>query len=624
MYIAGNGVSGVFRVKRNSGVLNANSGRGLGGSGQSGYCRSRRSGRAPDINSLHTAVRQPQASGFGAGSILTNCIGIPDELYGCGADSIAVGIGVVMGLTPNLIRSLHAGGKQGLNIGYIRACSPDAALRVVSFIVIIFDVVAKPVISLVSMCIINGAVELEQFLGTIGTGGNNRLCDFPDCGVSHVAGHGISNRGVPADEVVVRAGRGAIECGGSSVGGCIIGLIRKRLTAHTVGVLDYVILGNIRDLTGLGGLADSLIIGRRLHGPAAAVCLEVGLASGVLHLIGEVGKRLVGVKSKSGVSLVGSVELVDIASRINNEVAPEISVFVLCHRCKLVGTFLKIPEVGYLAVALGILRNVICGILNTNCDSTAGRPGKGSSYCRSRRSSRAPDINSLHTAVRQPQAGGLSSARVQPAGGSIPDELDGRGADSIAVGIGVVMGLTPNLIRSLHAGGKQGLNIGYIRACCPYSARCIIGYVVIVLNIAAEPVVGLISMGVISSAMELKQFLDAIAAGGHRRLFRSLSVVFLDGRFFLRNRFFYGRFFYDRFFLHGRGFVNVCIRRGCKAHDHAYQQNQSHYTGETFVFAHKIYSIPLDFGACILLPQGTRYFTITLYQCQAVRPVFLL
>ena len=131
-------------------------------------------------------------------------------------------------------------------------------------------------------------------------------------------------------------------------------------------------------------------------------------------------------------------------------------------------------------------------------------------------------------------------------------------------------------------------------------------------------------MGVISSAMELKQFLDAIAAGGHRRLFRSLSVVFLDGRFFLRNMFFYGRFFYDRFFLHGRGFVNVCIRRGCKAHDHAYQQNQSHYTGETFVFAHKIYSIPLDFGACILLPQGTGYFTITLYQCQAVRPVFLL
>ena len=457
------------------------------------------------------------------------------------------------------------------------------------------------------MCIINGAVELEQFLGTIGTGGNNRLCDFPDCGVSHVAGHGISNRGVPADEVVVRAGRGAIECGGSSVGGCIIGLIRKRLTAHTVGVLDYVILGNIRDLTGLGGLADSLIIGRRLHGPAAAVGLEVGLASGVLHLIGEVGKRLVGVKSKSGVSLVGSVELVNIAGRIDNEVAPVISVFVLCHRCKLVGTFLKIPEVGYLAVALGILRNVICGILNTNCDSTAGRPGKGSSYCRSRRSGRAPDINSLHTAVRQPQASGFGAGSILASSICIPNQLDGRGADSIAVGIGVVMGLTPNLIRSLHAGGKQGLNIGYICSCSPDAAGCIISHVIIVLYIAAEPVVGLISMGVISSAMELKQFLDAIAAGGHRRLFRSLSVVFLDGRFFLRNRFFYGRFFYDRFFLHGRGFVNVCIRRGCKAHDHAYQQNQSHYTGETFVFAHKIYSIPLDFGACILLPQGTGY-----------------
>ena len=624
MYIAGNGVSGVLRVKRNSGVLNANSGRGLGGFGQSGYCRSRRSGRAPYINSLHTAVRQPQASGFGAGSILTNCIGIPDELYGCGADGITIGISVVMSLAPNLIRSLYAGGKQGLNIGYICSCSPDAALRVVSFIVIIFDVVAKPVISLVSMCIINCAVELEQFLGTIGTGGNNRLCDFPDSGVSHVAGHGISNRGVPADEVVVRAGRGAIECGGSSVGGCIIGLIRKRLTAHTVGVLDYVILGNIRDLTGLGGLADSLIIGRRLHGPAAAVGLEVGLASGVLHLIGEVGKRLVGVKSKSGVSLVGSVELVNIAGRIDNEVAPVISVFVLCHRCKLVGTFLKIPEVGYLAVALGILRNVICGILNTNCDSTAGRLGEGSGNGRSRRSGSAPDINGLHTAVRQPQTGGLSSARVQPAGGSIPDELDGRGYDFVAVGIGVVMGLTPNLIRSLHAGGKQGLNIGYIRACCPDAAGCIISHVIIVLYIAAEPVVGLIGMGVISGAMKLEQFLDAIAARGHRRLFRSLSVVFLDGRFFLRNRFFYGRFFYDRFFLHGRGLVNVCIRRGCKAHDHAYQQNQSHYTGETFVFAHKIYSIPLDFGACILLPQGTGYFTITLYQCQAVRPVFLL
>ena len=624
MYIAGNGVSGVLRVKRNSGVLNANSGRGLGGSGQSGYCRSRRSGRAPDINSLHTAVRQPQASGFGAGSILTNCIGIPDELYGCGADGITVGIGVIVSLAPNLIRSLHAGGKQGLNIGYICSCSPDAALRVVSFIVIIFDVVAKPVISLVSMCIINGAVELEQFLGTIGTGGNNRLCDFPDCSVSHVAGHGISNRGVPADEVVVRAGRGAIECGGSSVGGCIIGLIRKRLTAHTVGVLDYVILGNIRDLTGLGGLADSLIIGRRLHGPAAAVGLEVGLASGVLHLIGEVGKRLVGVKSKSGVSLVGSVELVNIAGRIDNEVAPVISVFVLCHRCKLVGTFLKIPEVGYLAVALGILRNVICGILNTNCDSTAGRPGKGSSYCRSRRSGRAPDINSLHTAVRQPQASGFGAGSILTNCIGIPDELYGCGADGITVGIGVIVSLAPNLIRSLHAGGKQGLNIGYICSCSPDAAGCIISHVIIVLYIAAEPVVGLISMGVISSAMELKQFLDAIAAGGHRRLFRSLSVVFLDGRFFLRNRFFYGRFFYDRFFLHGRGFVNVCIRRGCKAHDHAYQQNQSHYTGETFVFAHKIYSIPLDFGACILLPQGTGYFTITLYQCQAVRPVFLL
>ena len=186
------------------------------------------------------------------------------------------------------------------------------------------------------------------------------------------------------------------------------------------------------------------------------------------------------------------------------------------------------------------------------------------------------------------------------------------------------MSLAPNLIRSLHAGGKQGLNIGYICSCSPDAAGCIISHVIIVLNIAAEPVVGLIGMGVISSAMELKQFLDAIAAGGHRRLFRSLSVVFLDGRFFLRNRFFYGRFFYDRFFLHGRGLVNVCIRRGCKAHDHAYQQNQSHYTGETFVFAHKIYSIPLDFGACILLPRGTGYFTITLYQCQAVRPVFLL
>ena len=623
MYIAGNGVSGVLRVKRNSGVLNANSGRGLGGFGQSGYCRSRRSGRAPYINSLHTAVRQPQASGFGAGSILTNCIGIPDELYGCGADGITVGISVVMSLAPNLIRSLHAGGKQGLNIGYIRACSPDAALRVVSFIVIIFDVVAKPVISLVSMCIINCAVELEQFLGTIGTGGNNRLCDFPDSGVSHVAGHGISNRGVPADEVVVRAGRGAIECGGSSVGGCIIGLIRKRLTAHTVGVLDYVILGNIRDLTGLGGLADSLIIGRRLHGPAAAVGLEVGLASGVLHLIGEVGKRLVGVKSKSGVSLVGSVELVNIAGRIDNEVAPVISVFVLCHRCKLVGTFLKIPEVGYLAVALGILRNVICGILNTNCDSTAGRLGKGSSYCRSRWSGRTPDVNILR-AVRHPQTCGFGAGSILTNCIGIPDELYGCGADGITVGISVVMSLAPNLIRSLHAGGKQGLNIGYIRACSPDAAGCIISHVIIVLYIAAEPVVGLIGMGVISSAMELKQFLDAIAAGGHRRLFRSLSVVFLDGRFFLRNRFFYGRFFYDRFFLHGRGFVNVCIRRGCKAHDHAYQQNQSHYTGETFVFAHKIYSIPLDFGACILLPQGTGYFTITLYQCQAVRPVFLL
>ena len=624
MYIAGNGVSGVLRVKRNSGVLNANSGRGLGGFGQSGYCRSRRSGRAPYINSLHTAVRQPQASGFGAGSILTNCIGIPDELYGCGADGITIGISVVMSLAPNLIRSLYAGGKQGLNIGYICSCSPDAALRVVSFIVIIFDVVAKPVISLVSMCIINCAVELEQFLGTIGTGGNNRLCDFPDSGVSHVAGHGISNRGVPADEVVVRAGRGAIECGGSSVGGCIIGLIRKRLTAHTVGVLDYVILGNIRDLTGLGGLADSLIIGRRLHGPAAAVGLEVGLASGVLHLIGEVGKRLVGVKSKSGVSLVGSVELVNIAGRIDNEVAPVISVFVLCHRCKLVGTFLKIPEVGYLAVALGILRNVICGILNTNCDSTAGRPGKGSSYCRSRRSGRAPDINSLHTAVRQPQASGFGAGSILTNCIGIPDELYGCGADGITIGISVVMSLAPNLIRSLYAGGKQGLNIGYICSCSPDAAGCIISHVIIVLYIAAEPVVGLISMGVISSAMELKQFLDAIAAGGHRRLFRSLSVFFLDGRFFLRNRFFYGRFFYDRFFLHGRGFVNVCIRRGCKAHDHAYQQNQSHYTGETFVFAHKIYSIPLDFGACILLPQGTGYFTITLYQCQAVRPSFLL
>ena len=624
MYIAGNGVSGVLRVKRNSGVLNANSGRGLGGFGQSGYCRSRRSGRAPYINSLHTAVRQPQASGFGAGSILASSICIPNQLDGCGADGITVGISVVMSLAPNLIRSLYAGGKQGLNIGYICSCSPDAALRVVSFIVIIFDVVAKPVISLVSMCIINCAVELEQFLGTIGTGGNNRLCDFPDSGVSHVAGHGISNRGVPADEVVVRAGRGAIECGGSSVGGCIIGLIRKRLTAHTVGVLDYVILGNIRDLTGLGGLADSLIIGRRLHGPAAAVGLEVGLASGVLHLIGEVGKRLVGVKSKSGVSLVGSVELVNIAGRIDNEVAPVISVFVLCHRCKLVGTFLKIPEVGYLAVALGILRNVICGILNTNCDSTAGRPGKGSSYCRSRRSGRAPDINSLHTAVRQPQASGFGAGSILASSICIPNQLDGCGADGITVGISVVMSLAPNLIRSLYAGGKQGLNIGYICSCSPDAAGCIISHVIIVLYIAAEPVVGLISMGVISSAMELKQFLDAIAAGGHRRLFRSLSVFFLDGRFFLRNRFFYGRFFYDRFFLHGRGFVNVCIRRGCKAHDHAYQQNQSHYTGETFVFAHKIYSIPLDFGACILLPQGTGYFTITLYQCQAVRPSFLL
>ena len=270
---------------------------------------------------------------------------------------------------------------------------------------------------------------------------------------------------------------------------------------------------------------------------------------------------------------------------------------------------------------LRVKRNI--GVLNANSGRGLGGSGQ-SGYCRSRRSGRAPDINSLHTAVRQPQAGGLSSARVQPAGGCIPDELDGRGYDFVAVGIGVIVGLTPNLIRSLHAGGKQGLNIGYICSCSPDAAGCIISHVIIVLYIAAEPVVGLIGMGVISSAMELKQFLDAIAAGGHRRLFRSLSVVFLDGRFFLRNMFFYGRFFYDRFFLHGRGFVNVCIRRGCKAHDHAYQQNQSHYTGETFVFAHKIYSIPLDFGACILLPQGTGYFTITLYQCQAVRPVFLL
>ena len=137
MYIAGNGVSGVLRVKRNSGVLNANSGRGLGGFGQSGYCRSRRSGRAPYINSLHTAVRQPQASGFGAGSILASSICIPNQLDGRGADSIAVGIGVVMGLTPNLIRSLHAGGKQGLNIGYIRACCPYSARCIIGYVVIV-------------------------------------------------------------------------------------------------------------------------------------------------------------------------------------------------------------------------------------------------------------------------------------------------------------------------------------------------------------------------------------------------------------------------------------------------------------------------------------------------------
>ena len=137
MYIAGNGVSGVLRVKRNSGVLNANSGRGLGGSGQSGYCRSRRSGRAPDINSLHTAVRQPQASGFGAGSILASSICIPNQLDCRGADGITVGISVVMSLAPNLIRSLHAGGKQGLNIGYIRACCPYSARCIIGYVVIV-------------------------------------------------------------------------------------------------------------------------------------------------------------------------------------------------------------------------------------------------------------------------------------------------------------------------------------------------------------------------------------------------------------------------------------------------------------------------------------------------------
>ena len=136
MYFAGNGVSGVLRVKRNSGVLNANSGRGLGGFRQSGYCRSRWSGRTPDVNILR-AVRHPQTCGFGAGGILTNCIGIPNELYGCSADGIAVGIGVVMGLTPNLIRSLHAGGKQGLNIGYIRACCPYSARCIIGYVVIV-------------------------------------------------------------------------------------------------------------------------------------------------------------------------------------------------------------------------------------------------------------------------------------------------------------------------------------------------------------------------------------------------------------------------------------------------------------------------------------------------------
>ena len=59
---------------------------------------------------------------------------------------------------------------------------------------------------------------------------------FPLSDVGRIFGHGFSNRGFPAEELVARAGGSALESGGGILVLCRISLIRECLAVHTVGV----------------------------------------------------------------------------------------------------------------------------------------------------------------------------------------------------------------------------------------------------------------------------------------------------------------------------------------------------------------------------------------------------
>ena len=68
----------------------------------------------------------------------------------------------------------------------------------------------------------------------IGVGDGVEL--FPLSDVGRIFGHGFSNRGFPAEELVARAGGSALESGGGILVLCRISLIRECLAVHTVGV----------------------------------------------------------------------------------------------------------------------------------------------------------------------------------------------------------------------------------------------------------------------------------------------------------------------------------------------------------------------------------------------------
>ena len=74
----------------------------------------------------------------------------------------------------------------------------------------------------------------DFFVRAVGVSNGVELLPLSDVG--RVFGHGFSNRGFPAEELVARAGGSAIKSGGSVLKGDVVNLIRECLTVHTVGV----------------------------------------------------------------------------------------------------------------------------------------------------------------------------------------------------------------------------------------------------------------------------------------------------------------------------------------------------------------------------------------------------